>query len=132
MKNTRRKLAIGCVIIFLSFLGIALLLEWVILPEINPLRQSATAITQPLLKETPIGATRNEVKAFLQSHDWPLGRLHGGLAVLVAGLEDDQEWVSRRLGSYESLTKTTVFAQWHFDKSDKLDSIKVHKVALVP
>jgi hypothetical protein len=131
MKNTCRKLAIGCVIIFLSSLGIALLLEWVILPEINPLRQSATAITQSLLKETPIGATRNEVKTFLESHNWPEGRVHG-LWNSLNSWDDDQAWLSRMLGRYYSVGRTTVFVDWHFDKSGRLDYIEVRKAALMP
>lgn len=136
MEKIRGTLAIGCggCALFLGFLlGIAILLEWLILPSINPIRQSERAINESLLKETPIGTTRKEVKAFLKTHNWGKGGHH--LDILRdEATHDDEEWLGRSLGSYTSLTSisTTVYAEWHFDKNGRLDYIDVHKAAMMP
>jgi hypothetical protein len=95
--------------------GIFSLLEWVILPSINPLRRSKQAIMESLLKETPIGTTRKEVQAFLKTQKWARGGVHWDSR--DEETNHDGQWLSRSLGIYPDVFETTVYAEWHFNST---------------
>jgi hypothetical protein len=104
-----------------------------LLPLIDPIRRSDNSIQEWLLKETPIGTPRQEVEAFIKLRGWTRGGKYRGEEIEEVGqAKVDEHWLDYRLGSYSGPFDTTVYAEWHFDETGKLDSIHVRKFAIVP
>jgi len=123
----------GCCGVLVLVPFFIILISCGILPLINPIRRSESTITESLLKQTPIGTPRDEVKTFISEQGWPMGIKFWGIKTsgeeTAEEREEKERWLDCRLGTYVDFPdfETVVDAEWHFDKTGKLESIKVRK-----
>jgi hypothetical protein len=132
MSKIRLTRARGCCGVVVAAPLLILLINCGILPLINPARQSERAITKSLLKQTPLGSTRDEVNAFIQRQGWHMGVIYRGKNIGERTAEERKEserWQSANAGYYDDFLvfDTVVYAEWHFDDAGQLDSIRVWK-----
>src|SRR5215471_3680213 len=91
---------------------------------VNPLRRSESDIRKWLLKQTPLGSTRNDVLVVVKKRGWSLhpeyrGRFING-SVPTSGF-------GAELGTYTGFPDTNVDAYWNFSPTDHLAEVYVNK-----
>lgn len=91
---------------------------------LNPLRGSESDIRKWLLKQAPLGSTRNEVLIVVKKRGWSMhpeyrGRFING-SVPTGGF-------GAELGTYTGLSDTNVDAYWSFSSTDHLTEVYVNK-----
>ena len=111
--------------VFVAVTVAALGLVWVVASfVVNPLRGSESDIREWLLKQAPLGSTRNDVLVVVKKRGWSLhpeyrGRFING-SVPTGGF-------GAELGSYTGLSDTNVDAYWSFSPTDHLAEVYVNK-----
>ena len=91
---------------------------------VNPLRRPESDIRKWLLKQAPLGSTRNDVLVVVKKRGWSLhpeyrGRFING-SVPTGGF-------GAELGTYRGLSDTNVDAYWSFSPTDHLSEVYVNK-----
>jgi len=91
---------------------------------LNPLRRSESDIREWLLKQAPLGSTRNDVLVVVKKRGWSLhpeyrGRFING-SVPTGGFGTE-------LGTYIGWIDVTVDAYWRFSPTDHLAEVYVNK-----
>jgi hypothetical protein len=114
---TRRRLA---AILILAVSVVAIAVELLVRPILNPLRRSPETIAASLLEQTRPGSTRAEVLEWVDAQGW-----HAGGKPYPLGGEVP---VQRIVGEYNSFGfQTLVSAEWVFDKDGRLETVEVFK-----
>jgi hypothetical protein len=120
-----------CIVVFGPLLLIVI--QCGFLPLIDPIRRSDNSVQEWLLKKTPIGTPRHEVETFIEERGWTKGGRYRSEEIDKVGRANvEKHWLDYRLGSYWNVFDTTVYAEWHFDETGKLDSIHVWKFTITP
>ena len=91
---------------------------------LNPLRRSETDIRGWLLRQAPLGSSRQEVMVLVARRGWKFHPEYRGRfinkSVPVGGF-------GAELGTYLGLRDVKVDAYWKFSGSDNLDEVYVNK-----
>jgi len=109
--------------------GIALiaLTAWV---YSHSLWASESTIRASLLRQTPLGSAKIDVRAVVDQHGWVDPNFNDGLGSLrftPAGQKLITTSIGGRLGRYSFPNATVVFATWEFDPSNRLVEVQVTK-----
>ena len=111
--------------VFIAVTVAALGLVWVVASfVVNPLRGSESDIREWLLKQAPLGSTRNDVLVVVKKRGWKMHPEYRGRfidrSVPVGGF-------GAELGTYMGVSDTKVDAYWRFSVADKLVEVYVNK-----
>jgi hypothetical protein len=94
-----------------------------------------STIRASLLKQTPLGSSKAEVRAVVDKRGWAdpdnKGEL-GGIRFSDSGQKLITTSIGGRLGHYSFPYSTDVFAVWEFDPSNRLIEIQVTKASDQP
>jgi hypothetical protein len=114
---TRRRLA---ALLIVAVPVVAITVEWLVRPILNPLRRSPGTIAASLLEQTQPGSTRAEVSGWVDAQGWRAG----GKPYPFGG----EVPVQRIVGEYDSFGfDVIVCAEWIFDKDGRLETVEVYK-----
>ena len=121
--NTRKQNLVILSVIAGSLLFFCCVVPPLIRPLFNPPRRSPESIKASLLKETPIGTSREQVRELVKERRWPNVRLS----------DEPDDAIGAEIGQYRDLlTLTFVEVYWIFDKKDQLVEIHVRKPEMGP
>jgi hypothetical protein len=120
------KVLIGIFGVLMALCLFCCVLPELVLPLFNPLRRSPEKIRASVLKESPLGTSRERVDALVNNRGWSRGWTNDGPADYA-----DPSWISAFLGKYSDyVSETMVYVFWKFDKDDRLIEIRVIKSQL--
>lgn len=103
-------------------IALSVVLCIVILVSINPLRRSCEHIRGKMLKDTPVGTSKEIVLEFIEDKGWRWDVAYGN-----SKEETGYHYISAVIGEYLTPFITSVVVEWKFNDEDTLIDVFVKK-----